>query len=221
MAPIQRLTRNIEKVIKEEPKNIKTKVEEILEREKELDLDAIIQNASHVLKDKKVLLTYSYSNTVLQVIKSFPYLKVIVPESRPVYEGRILTRALLKAKLKVIFITDAEISRFMEQSDVILVGADRIMEDSLVNKVGTKAIAIMAKEFEIPIYAVCGTDKFLSEQTSPFKEEMKSPDEIWKIEEINGLEILNFYFEKVPLPYFTGIITEQGIIPPQNISKYL
>jgi len=84
-----------------------------------------------------------------------------------------------------------------------------------------EATAIMAKEFGIPIYAVCGTDKFLSAQTSPFKKDMKSPDEVWKTEKINGLEIVNFYFEKVPLPYFSEIITEQTITPPKDIPKYL
>ncbi|MDI6840940.1 MAG: hypothetical protein QMD71_08870 [bacterium] len=182
------------------------------------NLAALIKNAHKVLTNKKVVLTYSYSSTVFEALRTLNEISVFISESRPNFEGRKLALKLREAGLKVIFITEAEISRFIRDVEVIVVGADRVTEDSVINKVGTLAIAIMAKEFKVPCYVVCGIDKFLSKKEAKVEEIPENPNEIWTE---NGIKILNFYFEEIPIKYFTGIITEQGIISQKLLSKKL
>ncbi len=221
MAPIKVMVDLIISEIKDlqEPKLINEKIKEILSTE--INFKTLIKNVTRVLKDKKIILTYSYSSTVFEVLCKFSVLSVFVPESRPNFEGRKLALKLQSASgeegLKVIFITDAEVSKFIKDVDIVLLGADRVTEDSVINKVGTFGIALLAREFEIPCYVICGMDKFLSNKDTPFKEASKEPNEIWDKE---GIQILNFYFEAIPLEYFTGIITDKKIFLPQDVLSY-
>ncbi|MCK4307354.1 hypothetical protein KAW50_03895 [candidate division WOR-3 bacterium] len=222
MAPIKVLTRTIIAEVKdlEDPYKIDQKVKEIVNASF-IKLDALIKNAEKVLTNKKVILTYSYSSTVLKVFVGVGFKltpTIFVPEGRPNFEGRKFASRLSSAGLRVVLITDAEVSRFMKDTEIVIIGADRITEISVINKVGTFSIALLAREFKIPCYVVCGRDKFLSKIIAPFEESPKDPKEIWDIE---GIEVLNFYFEEVPIKYFTGIITDDKIILPNDVSAYL
>lgn len=219
MAPIKVLVNSILTEIKDlrDLNSIDQKVSAQCRHDFKSCTHTLIKNAATILKDKKTILTYSYSSTIFRVLRTFPEFNIIVPESRPNFEGRKLALKLQDAGLRVIFITDAEISRFIRRVEIVLIGADRVTENSVINKVGTKGIALLAKEFQIPCYIVCGLDKFLSKKEFPFKEEAKNPEEIWAKK---GIEVVNFYFEEIPLKYFTAIITPQGIILPKDISTY-
>ncbi len=221
MAPIKVLTRAIITEIRdfENLQGIDQKVKEVVNTSS-TKLDALIKNAEKVLADKKSILTYSYSSIVLEVLKGIGKgdSSVFVPEGRPNFEGRKLALKLSDAGLKAILITDAEISRFMKDVEIVLIGADRITEDSVINKVGTFSIVLLAMEFKIPCYVVCGRDKFLSKKVMPFKELPKDPKEIW---DAQGIEVLNFYFEEVPIKYFSGIVTDERIVLPGDIPEEL
>lgn len=65
-------------------------------------------------------------------------IKIIISESRPLYEGRTVAEKIAKLGLSVTLITDAQIGLFVENADMALVGADSILPNGdLVNKAGT------------------------------------------------------------------------------------
>jgi translation initiation factor 2B subunit (eIF-2B alpha/beta/delta family) len=172
--------------------------------------------AASMICDGASVLTLSRSSTVLAAFvearragKSF---SVIATESRPMLEGRILAESLASEGIGVALIADAAASLVMDHVDLILVGADRVTPYYLVNKIGTRMIALEARERNLPLYAVCDTSKFISEDyfTSEVRNE-RSANELWP-NAPSGVAVVNPYFERVLLQYFTGIITEAGII---------
>jgi methylthioribose-1-phosphate isomerase len=149
-------------------------------------------------------------------------LKVLATETRPLLQGARLTAwELREAKIPFSLITDSMAGYFMSKGEIncVIVGADRIaLNGDTANKIGTYALAVLAKENNIPFYvaaplttvdpALASGDKIPIEQ--------RSPDEVTHIQGVaiapEGTEALNPAFDVTPHPYITAIITEGGII---------
>jgi len=178
------------------------------------------KNASKLLKNGVTVLTNSFSSTFLKAAAFAGRRKVhfIVAESRPLFEGRRTAKELAEMGFKVTLISDAACSIFIEQSDLVLVGADTILPDgSLANKVGTKLIALAAYEKRISFYAVSQTIKIIPDKKH-FAIEEKEPAEISK--PIREVTTRNPYFDVTPAKYITGIITENGIMDARKIKEF-
>jgi translation initiation factor 2B subunit (eIF-2B alpha/beta/delta family) len=149
--------------------------------------------------------------------KSF---NVICSESRPMNEGLNLARKLDQQGIKTTLIVDSAIYSFLSESDLIFVGADAISKYGLVNKIGTYGLAIAGKKIGIKFYTLCNTKKIVPSNYQLKSEKQKDPTEISK-KVFTNVNIINYYFDLTPLDYLTGIITEEGIISPNQIKKYI
>lgn len=201
----------------------KEKVERFIANS-DMALEKIGKYGAGLIASNRAVMTYSASRTVLSIFdrarregKSF---RVIVPESRPMCEGRNLAHELGKGGIPSILIVDGAMSAFLERVDLLLVGADRISRRWLVNKVGTRGMAILAREFKVPVYSACETSKFLPEQAMPFEVELKDPGEICE-EPVENVRIENIYFEETELELLSGIVTESGILPPDSVRRVM
>lgn len=179
------------------------------------------RRASELILDGATVLTHSRSSTVLaafrqarSVGKTF---KVIATESRPVMEGRALARSLADERVAVTLVADSAAALMMKQSNLVMVGADTITPDWLVNKVGTLMIALAARERGLPIYALCDTSKFTAHSAS-FIEEQHSAEELWPGAP-EAVTVLNRYFEAMPLAIFSSIITEEGALDTEEAAR--
>jgi hypothetical protein len=83
-----------------------------------------------------------------------PGVSVIVCESRPLCEGVTMAQRLAAAGLHVTLITDAQAGVFVEQADVVLLGADAVTPGGVVNKVGSRLLALAAKASGVPVVSV-------------------------------------------------------------------
>ena len=149
-------------------------------------------------------------------------IKVIATETRPLLQGaRLTTWELEKAGVPVTLITDSAAGYFMSRGEVdcVIVGADRIAANGdTANKIGTYALAVLAKENGIPFYVAAPTTTFdpalKSGEEIPI--EQRSADEITHIHGVRiapeGVEAANPAFDITPHKYITAIITEKGII---------
>lgn len=171
-------------------------------------------------RSEPAILTHSRSSTVLEAFRKAyragKKFTVTVTESRPMLEGRALAEALASEGIKVNFIADAAAALIMKtnRAQMVLVGADIVKPGKLINKTGTRMIALAARERGIPVYAVCDTSKFVS---SAFEtHERHSEAELWPGAP-QGIQVLNSYFENTPLEYFAGIVTEDGVLPPDEV----
>ena len=149
---------------------------------------------------------------------------MIASETRPRLQGaKLTTFELMRDEIPVTLITDNMTAYFMSKGIVnkIIVGADRIVKDSVINKIGTYNIAIIAKEFGIPFYVAAPISTFdISSISSSIKIEERDSKEVTHIKgkriAPKGIKVLNPAFDITPLEFVKAIITEKGIIHNPN-----
>jgi ribose 1,5-bisphosphate isomerase len=194
---------------------------ENLERSKE-KIAAI--GSKRITHHSKVL-THCHSSTVTGLLrrakeegKSF---EVVCTESRPVFQGRITAKEMLKAGIETTLIVDSAVRYFMNEVDLVVVGADAITsEGNVINKIGTSMVALAAKEARTPFYVVSELLKFDPVTIHGDYEmiEERSPSEVWT-DPPSGLIIRNPAFDVTRREFIHGIICEEGIISPHSIAE--
>lgn len=174
-------------------------------------------HAAALIRDGATVLTHSRSSTVLAAMVEAKQrgrdFSVVATESRPMLEGRALAETIARQDIRVTLIADAAASLAMDHADLVMVGADKITPVNLVNKIGTRMIALAARERGLPVYAICDTSKFIREDYfGRAIRDLGNPSELWP-DAPRGVVVVNRYFEPTPLACFTGIITEDGALP--------
>lgn len=158
--------------------------------------------------------------------------KVYADETRPLLQGSRLTAYELdKAGIDVTVICDNMASLVMKEGkiDAVLVGCDRVAANGdTANKIGTSGLAILAKEYNIPMYILGPTSTIdLDTPTGDDIEiELRDEDEIGngfgRRTAPVGVKAYNPAFDVTDARYITAIITEKGIVRPpynENIKK--
>ncbi len=195
------------------------------------DLDASREQTAEVgakrIKDGATVFTHCHSSTVTRMLakakvegKNF---KVICTETRPAFQGRITAKELVNLGIDTTFIVDSAARTFMNNVDIVVVGADAITsEGNVVNKIGTGGIAVLAREARAPLYVVSELLKFDPETLKGECEkiEQRNPAEVWP-EAPAKLDVRNPAFDVTPNRYISGIICEAGIIAPQSIAEVM
>jgi translation initiation factor eIF-2B subunit delta len=121
--------------------------------------------------------------------------------------------------LRTTLISDGAMGIVLQEVDACVVGADGVLQDgSLINKTGSYLLALAASQRAVPFYSICETFKY-HVGAVPYQPESKSPDEL--SEPIEGVEILNNYFEPVPARLVTSYITELGVLRPHLVSEQI
>ncbi len=138
--------------------------------------------------------------------------EVFVLETRPRYQGRITAKNLSEYGIKVKLFVDGAVWRVVEESDVILVGADVLLPNGFINKVGTKTLAILSDTMGKEFFVLSQLLKYrvFFETGFPERIERRDPKEVWDYENEN-LEILNYAFDFVEKKYISAIVCEEGI----------
>lgn len=189
---------------------VKNFLEEFNARSKDI-FYKIYLNLKPLITNKHNIFTLSNSQTVFEIIKCLrkdnAKIAVTVAESRPMLEGRILAKKILRLGIKVRYVMDCQIASEISKCDILLLGADMFLNNKdAVNKIGSKNAAIIAAYYSKPVYIVASENKFSKKKK--FIEEPKNSDEIWRFKEKN-LTVENFYFEVVPRKLINKIITEK------------
>ncbi|SNQ59585.1 S-methyl-5-thioribose-1-phosphate isomerase [Candidatus Methanoperedens nitratireducens] len=149
-------------------------------------------------------------------------IRVISCETRPLNQGsRITTWELMEDKIPVTLITDSMSGHVMRKGmvDKVIVGADRITQDAVFNKIGTYTHSVIAKEHEIPFYVAAPVSTFDFEHLEEEIEiELRKPDELkyFGNHQIAPLsvEVYNPAFDATPMENVSAIITENGVFYP-------
>jgi len=161
------------------------------------------------------LLTLSASASVLQVVQTLSHTRQITvacSEGRPALEGRGLAGRLSAMGVPVVYYEDAALALGLEGSDAVLVGADAVGPDSLINKTGTLMIGAAAALKGVPFYVAATRDKFAMPALWPHLAAREGPPEdVWDAAP-PGTLVRNPYFEAVPLDLVSGIISDHGVI---------
>ena len=187
-------------------------------------LDRIAIWGEPLIENNFKIMTISNSSAIFYILRKAKLgrtnFKVYVAESRPLCEGRLLAQKLADLGIPVHLITDAGMGLPAPQIDLILVGADSISETNFTNKVGTKILALLAKEHKIPFFVATERSKFISELLRKKESFGGSPSEVWEGKN-EKIEVENPYFEQIPLSYCKKIITNDGFFLPTQIPKMI
>jgi methylthioribose-1-phosphate isomerase len=200
---------------------------------------AIGKYGAKLIHDGDVILTHCNAGalatveygTALGVIRAAweqgKRIKVITAETRPLLQGaRLSAYELKKEGIPVTLITDNMVGYLMYKKMVneVLVGADRIVRDAVINKVGTFTVAVLAREHKVPFYVAAPSSTFdLVHNSRQVVIEERKQEEVTYIGSkritIEGVNVLNPAFDITPLKYVTAIISEKGILRPKYFSE--
>jgi len=122
------------------------------------------QAAAALLKNKDVILTHCNVSGLMPLIGEFCKQKnkgvsFFVTETRPYLQGSRLTAwELKKYGFDVTIIADNMVAQVMREGKIrkVIVGADHLAQNGdIANKIGTYQIALLARQFKIPLYVLC------------------------------------------------------------------
>jgi len=166
----------------------------------------VAQIAAQTIAEGERLMTCSYSSTICRALMvaaaEGKHFEVLIAESK--FGGRAygeLTAAELQPYgIPVELIPDGDIKQNIPRVGKVLVGADSILADgTLINGIPTYELASAARESDIPVYSVCETAKFNAQSHIELEEG----------------------FDHIPPDLVTGIITERGLIRPEEVSGHV
>jgi methylthioribose-1-phosphate isomerase len=201
---------------------------------------AMGENGAVLINNGNVILTHCNAGalatvefgTALGVIraawKQGKKIKVIATETRPLLQGARLTAYELKRDgIPVTLITDSMIGYVMHKRlvDKVVVGADRIVQDAVINKIGTFTVAVLAHEHGVPFYVAAPKSTFdLSRTSADVVIEERKPEEVTHYggQQVaaEGISVLNPAFDITPLKYVSAIIHEEGVYYSKDYLRF-
>ena len=149
---------------------------------------------------------------------------VWVTETRPLLQGSRLTAwELRRAGVAHTLITDGSVGEVMRQGlvDAVIVGADRVAANGdVANKIGTYAIAVLARHHGIPFY-VAAPHTTLDPSTATGAEiplEQRAAGEVTTFRGSpvapDDTPVLNLAFDVTPAELVNAIVTDRGLLRP-------
>jgi methylthioribose-1-phosphate isomerase len=149
---------------------------------------------------------------------------VLAGETRPLFQGSRLTAwELTRAGIPVTVLGDSMVASVMRSGaiDICLVGADRIAANGdVANKIGTYAVAVLAKHHGIPFYVAAPTSTIdpATPSGADISIEERSTDELLRpfgfAVAPDGVLARNPAFDVTPAELIAGIVTDLGIHRP-------
>ena len=223
----------INRVEKNEERNVKKLADIVSQASQQFltDLENSTRKIAEIgarrIRNDYVILTHCHSSTVTNLLKKAKHegrnFEIICTETRPIFQGQTTAKEMLELGIKTTFITDSAARFFMNQVDLVLVGADAITsEGNIINKIGTSMVALAAHEARTPFYVVSELLKFdpATMYGDYEKIEERSPSEIWK-NAPKDIIIRNPAFDVTRRDFIHGIICEEGIISPHSITEVM
>ncbi|MEF8776206.1 MAG: ribose 1,5-bisphosphate isomerase [Haloarculaceae archaeon] len=180
------------------------------------------------LRDGDRVMTHCHSTDAIACIEAAVEqgkdLEAVVKETRPREQGRITADRLDDLGVPVTFIVDGAAGRYLNEVDHVLVGADSIAADgSVVNKIGTKLLAVGAREHGTPVMVAAQTVKLHPGTLTGHTVEIEERDtaEVIDSETLaslgDGISVANPAFDVTPPRYVDAIVTERGQYPPESV----
>jgi translation initiation factor eIF-2B subunit delta len=195
---------------------------------------AIADHACQKLYDDEVILTYGHAEVVAEILQLAAEskdrrLRVIVVDSRPLLEGRVMLEKLRRANIECSYILLNALTYVLQDVTKVLLGASALMSDgSVLGRVGTACVALAAHAQHIPVLVCSETYKISNrvQLEALTGNEIGNPEAVssetledWK--ELDNLKLLNLVYDLTPASFVSGIVTEFGIVPPTSVAVLL
>ena len=173
-----------------------------------------------------VILTYAYSETIRVVLQEAhakqKKFRVIVVDSKPLLEGKLLLRELRESGLECTYILLNALSYVMKDVTKVLLGAKGLLNDgSVYGRVGTACVALSAKDIPVLVCAETYKISHRVQLEAITNNEQGNPQQVVEGELGENLRVINLLFDLTPASFVSGIITEMGILPPTSVAVLL
>jgi len=178
--------------------------------------DAVAKTAVELVTERESwIATLSASGAVTQALLLAHQLgrapRALVSESRPLFEGRDLARTLGAAGLPAWLVVDAALPMLLSAARMVWLGADAITDRGVINKVGSYALALSAREHSVPVYVLAARRKFLPSATAALQIAELDPGDVWR-EPPPNVRPRNVCFELVPFELVRGVVVEDAVL---------
>ncbi|KAJ7117312.1 eukaryotic translation initiation factor 2B delta subunit [Mycena crocata] len=216
-------------------------------RDRIIIADEVIQDlAGKKIKDGDIILTYARSSVVEKVLlsayKQGKRFSVIVVDSRPLLEGKALLQALTSAPpvswtlsndsllpppppVPCTYALLPALPSLITEATTVILGAHSLHSNGAVfSRAGTALVAMMAKQYNVPVLVCCETYKFSEGvMLDGFGKNELAPSHLFQTMPASpkapNLEVLNPLYDLTPPSCITAVVTEVGLIPPSSISS--
>ena len=196
--------------------------------------EVIAKKAKEKICDGDVILTFAKSNvvqkTLVEAYRQGKKFRVIVVDSRPLFEGKNLAQALSTLGLDVQYSLMHGLDHVIRHATKVFLGAHAMMSTGkLYSRIGTALIAMAAKDALVPVIVCCESVKFTerSDLDSFVHNEIAPPEELFvpgkstsRLSEwvdVPNLQILNLMYDLTPAEYINIVFTEYGPITPSSV----
>jgi translation initiation factor 2B subunit (eIF-2B alpha/beta/delta family) len=147
--------------------------------------------------------------------------QVVVAESRPAREGVGVAERLAAEGVDVTLVTDAATAHVLaggldDRVDRVVVGADTVSPDgSVLNKTGTRSVAIVAANEGVPVDVVTAADKVATTTTV----EGEEGPALAVYDGDADLAVENPTFDRTPASFVTEVVTERGVLDAEGVAR--
>ena len=219
LSPLKGLSPNQqEKLLLKRSREFSQMVEEAKDRLGEVGFE--------IIRESETIFTHCHSSSVERIFQKAKEkkkkIRIINTETRPLFQGRITARHLLRFGFPVTMVVDAAgpfllSASFPLEIDALIMGADAVLEDgSVINKIGSYGLSLAARQAGVPVYIATSLLKYYPD--SKIEIEKRPPQEIWP-KAPRKLEIINLAFDRIPAENISGIITEEGLVKAQDFAQ--
>ncbi|XP_021530122.1 translation initiation factor eIF2B subunit delta isoform X1 [Aotus nancymaae] len=203
-----------------------------------LAAQAISRFAYKKISNGDVILVYGCSSLVSRILQEAwiegRQFRVVVVDSRPRLEGRHMLRSLVRAGVPASYLLIPAASYVLPEVSKVLLGAHALLANgSVMSRVGTAQLALVARAHNVPVLVCCETYKFCERvQTDAFvSNELDDPDDLqykrgehvtlanWQNHA--SLRLLNLVYDVTPPELVDLVITELGMIPCSSVPVVL
>lgn len=205
-------------------------------RERLTVADQVIADAAvEQVQDGDTIITFARSAAVTHSLqaakKAGKRFRVVVVDSKPLFEGRSLAHILADSAIEVTYCQLNGLSQAVRGATKCLVGAHAVLANGRIySRAGTALVAMMAKSVGANVYVCAESIKFserialdsvVMNELAPEDEMIlagedddKAGDSLLAWREKEKLQLLNPLFDITPAHYIDSIITELGTLQP-------
>lgn len=192
----------------------------------------VAEYLADMFPQKGTIMTQCFGETIVGLMlreakKRDNEIKLIVPETRPYFQGARLTASVAYDQgFDVTVITDNMPAYVMQQKhvDLFTSAADAIcMDGYIVNKVGTFQIAIVAKYMGIPYFVTGIPDKGHDKVSTVTIEERDADFVLQAMGVKTAMDGVKGYypsFDITPPHLVSGVVTDKGIFSAYDLNRY-
>ena len=183
---------------------------------------------SELIHDGDIIFTHCHSKSVIDILvkawNDWKKIHVYNTETRPLYQWRKTSQDLVNAWVPDTMVTDDTAPYFIDNTiegkidiNKVFLWSDCIKPDwATINKVWSFSIWLSARHSGIPLYIVWSLLKIDIEKSIWI--ETRNWNEL-RPEAPKWLNIVNYAFDMVSPKCITWIITEFGVIRPENLMR--